>query len=119
MTCSPFDLVEMPFPFSDLPRSKPRKALVLSDRTFNRKNASTLLMMITSASRSAWHLDVSLEQWREAGLRKPCPARMKLFTLDNGLIHGTLGRLGEKDQRRVTEALRAAMPSALHPVEGT
>ena len=44
-------------------------------------------MMITSANRSAWHLDVSLEQWREAGLRKPCFARMKLFTLDNGLIH--------------------------------
>ena len=110
MICSPFDVVDVPFPFSDLPRSKRRKALVLSDRTFNRKNASTLLMMITSASRSAWHLDVSLEQWKEAGLRKPCIARMKLFTLDNGLILGSVGRLEEKDQRRVTEALRAAMP---------
>ena len=62
MACSQFDVVDVPFPFSDLPRCKRRKALVLSDRTFNRKNASTLLMMITSASRSALHLDVSLEQ---------------------------------------------------------
>ena len=44
---------------------------------------------------------------------------MKLFTLDNGLIHDTVGRLEEKDQRRVIEALRAAIPSALHPIEGT
>ena len=67
-------------------------------------------MMITSASRSAWHLDVSLEQWSEAGLRKPCIARMKLFTLDNGLILGRVDRLEKRDQRRIIEALRAAMP---------
>ena len=113
MTCSQFDVVDVPFPFSDLPRSKRRKALVLSDRTFNRKNASTLLMMITSASRSAWHLDVSLEQWSEAGLRKPCIARMKMFTLDNGLILGTLGRLEKNDRRRVIGALRVALPLRL------
>ena len=70
-------------------------------------------MMITSASRSAWHLDVSLEQWREAGLRKPCIARMKMFTLDNGLILGTSGRLEKNDQRRVIGALRAALPLRL------
>ena len=67
-------------------------------------------MMITSAARSAWHLDVSLEQWCQAGLRKPCLARMKLFTLDNGLILGVVGRLTAEDQRRVTQALQAALP---------
>ena len=110
MIYSPFDIVEVPFPFSDVPRSKRRKALVLSDAVFNQKNASSLLMMITSATRSAWHLDVSIEQWHQAGLRKPCLARMKLFTLDNGLILGAVGRLTAEDQRRVTQALRAALP---------
>ena len=110
MICSPFDIVEVPFPFSDVPRSKRRKALVLSDAVFNQKNASSLLMMITSAARSAWHLDVPLEQWSQAGLRKPCLARMKLFTLDNGLILGRVGRLTAKDQQRVTLALRAVLP---------
>lgn len=110
MIYSPFDIVEVPFPFSDVPRSKRRKALVLSDPVFNQKNASSLLLMITSATRSAWHLDVSIEQWRQAGLRKPCLARMKLFTLDNGLILGTVGRLTAEDQRRVTQALRAVLP---------
>ncbi len=64
MICSPFDIVEVPFPFSDVPRSKRRKAFAV----FNQKNASSLLMMITSATRSAWHLDVSIEQWHQAGL---------------------------------------------------
>ena len=110
MIYSPFDIVEVPFPFSDVPRSKRRKALVLSDPVFNQKNASSLLLMITSATRSTWHLDVSIEQWRQAGLRKPCLARMKLFTLDNGLILGTVGCLMAEDQRRVTQALRAVLP---------
>ena len=110
MICSRFDIVEVPFPFSDLPRSKRRKALVLSDSVFNQKNASSLLLMITSATRSAWHLDVSLSQWSQAGLRKPCLARMKLFTLDNGLLLSKVGHLTEDDQRRVTQALRAAIP---------
>ena len=110
MICSRFDIVDVPFPFSDVPRSKRRKALVLSDAVFNQKNASSLLMMITSTARSAWHLDVSLEQWSQVGLRKPCLARMKLFTLDNGLILGTVGRLTAEDQRKVTQALRAALP---------
>ena len=50
MICSPFDIVEVPFPFSDVPRSKRRKALALSDAVFNQKNASSLLMMITSTT---------------------------------------------------------------------
>ncbi|MXX40393.1 MAG: type II toxin-antitoxin system PemK/MazF family toxin [Gemmatimonadetes bacterium] len=95
---------------ADVLHAKRRKALVLSDAVFNRKNASSLLMMITSAARSAWHLDVSLEQWSQAGLRKPCLARMKLFTLDNGLILGRVGSLTAEDQQRVTQALRAALP---------
>ena len=35
MIYSPFDIVKVPFPFSDVPRSKRRKALVLSDPVFN------------------------------------------------------------------------------------
>ena len=73
MTCSPFYVVDVPFPFSNLPRSNRRKALVLVRPDFQPKNASTLLMMITSASRSAWHLNASLEQWREPACENPAP----------------------------------------------
>ncbi len=110
MICDPFDVVEVPFPFSDLPRSKRRKALVISGREFNRRNGSTILMMITSATHSSWYLDVRLENWRQSGLRKPCVARLKLFTLDNGLIIEKAGQLTGEDRGRIATALRKGMP---------
>jgi mRNA interferase MazF len=105
-----FDVVAVPFPFSDAPRAKRRKALVLSPRSFNQRNGSSLLMMITSAAHSRWFLDVKLEKWREAGLQKPCVARMKLFTLDNRLIISKSGELAATDRRSVGAALREILP---------
>jgi mRNA interferase MazF len=108
--CERFDVVAVPFPFSDIPRVKRRKALVLSARPFNLRNGSSLLMMITSAAHRKWFLDVNLEEWREAGLQKPCVARMKLFTLDNRLILSRTGSLSAADRRSVVAALREALP---------
>lgn len=109
MTYSPFDVVEVPFPFCDLPRSKKRKALVISSEEFNRKNGNSILMMITSAKQSDWFLDVEIESWSKAGLNKPCVTRMKLFTLDNALILSKSGKLIEKDRERVKIAIRSVM----------
>jgi mRNA interferase MazF len=108
--CDRFDVVEVPFPFSDAPKAKRRKALVLSSRGFNDGNSSSVLMMITSAARSRWLGDVAIQQWRKAGLRKPCVARPKLFTLDNRLILSKAGTLTDSDCRRVVAALREALP---------
>ena len=52
MICEPFDVVEVPFPFSDVPKAKRRKALVLSSQEFNKLNGNTILMMLTSAKHS-------------------------------------------------------------------
>ena len=110
MICDAFDVVEVPFPFSDLPRSKRRKALVVSEEEFNRKNGNSILMMITSATHSAWHLDVRIENWHQSGLKKPCVARLKLFTLDNELILGKAGKLTSEDRQKVVQALKATLP---------
>lgn len=100
--CERFDVVAVPFPFSDIPRVKRRKALVLSARPFKLRNGSSLLMMITSAAHRKWFPDVNLEKWREAGLQKPCVARMKLFS--------RTGSLSAADRRSVVAALREALP---------
>ena len=110
MICEPFAVVNVPFPFSDLPRSKHRKALVLSNREFNRRNGASVLMMITSATGSRWHLDVPLTSWKSAGLRKPCVARAKLFTLDNRLIIDRVGSLAPGDIEAVSRSLHDALP---------
>ena len=56
------------------------------------------------------HLDVRLENWQQSGLRKPCVARLKLFTLDNGLVIEKAGQLTAEDREKVVEALRQGLP---------
>ena len=111
MTFEAFDVVVVPFPFTDKTTSKRRPALVLSEaKTFNKRIAHSVLAMITSASNSDWPLDIEIEDIDAAGLPFPSIVRMKLFTLDNQLVIRKAGALGGKDRKAVTEALRSLLP---------
>jgi mRNA interferase MazF len=105
MTFKPFDVVELPFPFSDLSSLKKRKALVLSTEYFNKSNNAVTVAMITSRAHSEWIGDVQLEKWNLAGLKKPCYLRLKFFTADIALFSGKVGVLDSKDQLRVRESI--------------
>lgn len=61
-------------------------------------------MMVTSAQRSCWDTDITLEDWRDAGLRKPSVLRWKIFTIDEGRIESIRGTLSERDQLKVAES---------------
>ena len=110
MIFKPFDVVELPFPFSDLSSAKKRKALVLSSQEFNTKNNATTVVMITSRANSEWLGDVVIKEWSEAGLKKPCYVRLKLFTADNAMFLGRVGTLTAADQKKVTASLRRHLP---------
>lgn len=86
-----WDVVIVPFPFTDGPDSKRRPAVVLSPRVFN-EHGHTVMAMITSAAQSKWPLDFAFD-YHAAGLPKPCVVRMKLFTIDNRLILERIGSL--------------------------
>ena len=102
-----FDVVRVPFPFTDRQAEKNRPALVLSDKAvFNRPAGHSVMAMITSAGHSPWPLDVAIIDPKAAGLPAPSIVRFKLFTLDHRLVRGKLGRLGAGDQTRVRAALR-------------
>jgi len=102
-----FDVVRVPFPFTDRQAEKNRPALVLSHgEWFNRPAGHSVLAMITSAGHAPWPLDVPITDPNAAGLPVPSILRFKLFTLDHRLVRGTLGRLGAKDQAKVQKALR-------------
>lgn len=106
-----FDVVVVPFPFTDKTTTKRRPALVLSKaKPFNKFTAHSVLAMITSAEHSDWPLDVTIENIHAAGLPFASIVRMKLFTLDDKLIIRKAGTLDKKDQSAVVNALQRLLP---------
>jgi mRNA interferase MazF len=105
VTFDPFDIAVVPFPFTDMPVTKRRPALVLSTRLFMEDHQQAVLAMITAAGRSDWPSDVILQGWRQAGLSIPCRVRFKLFTLGLDMIERRIGGLDEGDRRAVQASL--------------
>lgn len=113
MTYEAFDVVVVPFPFTDRATSKRRPALVLSDaQRFNRPVGQAVLAMITSSKNSDWPLDSEIQDLDTAGLPSPSIVRMKLFTLDQQLILRKAGVLASGDRERVRQALGRLLPLA-------
>ncbi len=108
MTFEPFDVVVVPFPFTDRRAAKRRPALIVSSAHFNEAHEQAILAMITTTA-FEWPSDVALRSWQEAGLNAPCKVRFKLFTLDCTLIVRRLGALTKRDGAAVGEALRRSL----------
>lgn len=103
----PFDVVVVPFPFTDRTATKRRPALVLSDpQTFNTPLGQSVMAMITTATHSPWPLDVPIQDLSSAGLQASSVVRMKLFTLDHALILKRIGKLTSHDATAVKAALQ-------------
>ena len=109
-----FDVVVVPFPFTDRAATKRRPALVLSAaQAFNNRAGHALLAMITSARHSVWPLDTEIEDLLAAGLPGRSVVRMKLFTLDLRFVLERVGSLGLIDRSRVSIALRSLLAGAI------
>ena len=107
MTYKGFDIVVVPFPFTDRRAQKRRPALILSNNEeFNEKCGHCVLAMITSQKNTAWPHDIPITDMNKAGLTSASMVRMKLFTLDKRLILKKVGVLANKDQKAVSKALR-------------
>jgi mRNA interferase MazF len=103
---NPFDVVVVPFPFTDSAQRKRRPALVLSrNECFNSKIGHAVLAMITSRKNDPWPLDCPITDKRQSGLTAPSVVRMKLFTLDSRFILRKIGHLSETDQNNVNQAV--------------
>jgi mRNA interferase MazF len=104
------DVIIVPFPFTDRATTKRRPAVVLSNAAFNTATGHVIAAMITSAKQSAWSSDVAITDLAAAGLAVPCVVRMKLFTLEAGLVVRKAGRLAVPDNA----AVRATFGGIVH-----
>lgn len=110
MTFKAYDVVVVPFPFTDRQSVKRRPALVLSDEAaFNARVGQSVLAMITSAKNSDWPADAEISDLDAAGLSSESVVRMKFFTLDNQLILRRAGRLSDVDRMSVNASLATVL----------
>ena len=104
-TFKPFDVIVVPFPFTDSTAVMRRPALVLSTQAFNDRAAHIVLAMITSRENRGWPLDTEIRDLEMAGLSHPSVVRMKLFTLDERFVLRKAGSLAAADRIAVQRAL--------------
>jgi mRNA interferase MazF len=102
-----FEVVVVPFPFTDRAATKKRPALIISDATtFNKFTKKSVMAMITTTSHSPWALDVNITDLQSAGLKAKSIVRMKLFTLDDALIIKKIGKLATSDRALSQKSLQ-------------
>jgi mRNA interferase MazF len=104
----PGDVALVRFPFADLTAAKKRPALVLARTTRSPRNRLATVAMITSQI-EALRLDgdVTLKDWKSAGLLHPSLLRLaKVATVDEELIDKVIGKLSSPDQQAARQAFR-------------
>lgn len=109
MTYERFDVVVVPFPFTDRRSTKRRPAVVISDADFGAANEASVMAMVTSAKHSRWKLDLEIADLASAGLVSPCVVRLKLFTLDHRLVLRRSGALAARDRSALARNLAALL----------
>ncbi len=106
MTYDQWDIVLIPFPFTNLTIAKKRPALIISPSEFNRDLEAVIIMFITSNISAYGRTgDYKIKEWEKAGFPKPSMARMKLATVDKKIIIKKFGHLEDRDITAIQEKL--------------
>lgn len=102
-----YEIVVVPFPFTDREKSKNRPALIISSEIFNAKNGKSVMAMITSnIGKELWPNDVDIRHLKPTGLTVSSLVRFKMFTIDHNLIKARIGSLHDEDIEIVKETLK-------------
>lgn len=106
MTFNKWDIVLVPFPFTNLQSVKKRPALILSPDNYN--NGPDLVILFITSNLSAYGRmgDYRLQDWKFSGLPKPSMIRMKFATIEKSIVLKKLGSIPENDQKAINGELK-------------
>jgi mRNA interferase MazF len=108
----PWDVVVVPFPYTEQPAASVRPGVVVSTPRLHQKTRMYYIAMITNAQHAPWDGDVPVSNLRGAGLPVPSIVRpAKLATIDESAIIRAIGSLAARDRNRVLDSLRAFLAS--------
>lgn len=105
MIYNQFDVVLVPFPFTDKNITKKRPALILNNKNYQIKTGHLILAMITSAKNSRWENDFEIKEIECTGLKTDCVVRFKIFSLDERIILKRIGFLAQNEQIHIKDIL--------------
>ena len=103
------DIVLVPFPFTDQTGTKRRPAVVVSSRRYHTERPDVVIMAVTSQMRPGGFAEVSVKEWKAAGLLKASVIKPVLATIDATLVVRTLGQLKDDDQQALRLALKGIL----------
>ena len=102
------DIVLLPFPFTDQSHSKKRPAAIVSSSAYHNSYADAIVMAITSQARPLNLIgEVTLVDWKSAGLINPSVIKPVFATVDRSLIIRKLGLLSPQDLLALNSSLFA------------
>lgn len=100
-----WEIVLVPFPFTDLSSAKRRPALIVSPDDYNTGDDIVIAYITSQINLPPRFGDYDLRKWKEAGLPKPSKVRMKFATLDKTIIVKKLGALKKEDSEEIEKLL--------------
>jgi mRNA interferase MazF len=101
-----WDVVVVPFPYSDKLAEKRRPALVVSSKKFNSETGLLWVAMITSTTNIGWYGDVEIPIAGKSGLTTPSIIRTaKLATHEQSRVVRIIGRIDAKTANKVKRFL--------------
>lgn len=107
-------IILIPFPFTDLSGSKKRPALVVSGDQFNKRSEDVICCLITSNPKDRQEAVPITNKDLGSGFlefdSKVKPYR--LFTVDKGVVHKTLGTLNKRKLDEVVSGIHRVIPKA-------
>ncbi len=109
MIYEPFNIVAVPFPFTDKAKSKKRPAVIISTEKFQKETGHASMLMITSAKHSKWFGDFLVTDLEKTGLSQPIIIRQKIFTIDLRLVEKAIGQLSKKDTNEIKSLLQKCL----------
>ena len=105
MNYKKWEIVLVPFPFTDLTTTKKRPALIISPNEYNEK-VDVVIAFITSKLDLEHRIgDYKIKEWEYSNLPKPSMLRMKFATIDKSIIIKKIGSLSEKDVKEFSKLL--------------
>jgi mRNA interferase MazF len=100
-----FDIVSVPFPYTDRPVRQRRPALVVSAPSYEEKTGLLWVVMITAAENRPWPGDVRLSDATRGGLSIPSVIRPTKIATIEATQASRIGTIGATERRAVRAAI--------------